>query len=136
MASRLSVASPIGSGDQNELKEIHVKMSKKIAQLTKGKNHKISFKIIVLPQKSCFPSVIYQLNTKNEDNDQKIKYLTETHAKQIEDLKTSSMKNSSPPEDSIELSKVLLNFTGLIVGLLIIYRILTVYVFSREKCKK
>ena len=65
-----------------------------------------------------FPSVIYQLNTKNEDNDQKIKYLTETHAKQIEDLKTSSIKNSSPPEDSIELSKVLLNFTGLIVGLL------------------
>ena len=62
-----------------------------------------------------FPSVIYQLNTKNEDNDQKIKYLTETHAKQIEDLKTSSIKNSSsPPEDSIELSKVLLNFTGLI----------------------
>ena len=36
MASRLSVASPIGGGDQNELKEIHVKMSKKIAQLTKG----------------------------------------------------------------------------------------------------
>ena len=67
--------------------------------------------------KIMFPSVIYQLNTKNEDNDQKIKYLTETHAKQIEDLKTSSIKNSSPPEDSIELSKVLLNFTGLIIGL-------------------
>ena len=79
-----------------------------------------------------FPSVIYQLNTKNEDNDQKIKYLTETHAKQIEDLKTSSMKNSSPPEDSIELSKVLLNFTGLIVGLLIISQIITTYVFSQE----
>ena len=64
-----------------------------------------------------FPSVIYRLNTKNEDNDQKIKYLTETHAKQIEDLKTSSIKNSSsPPEDSIELSKVLLNFTGLIAS--------------------
>ena len=119
MASRLSVASPIGSGDQNELKEIHVKMSKKIAQLTKGKNHNIFFQIILIKnyRKIMFRSVIYQLNTKNEDNDQKIKYLTETHAKQIEDLKTSSIKNSSsPPEDSIELSKVLLNFTGLIAS--------------------
>ena len=119
MASRLSVASPIGSGDQNELKEIHVKMSKKIAQLTKGKNHNIFFFQILFIKnyrKIMFSSVIYQLNTKNEDNDQKIKYLTETHAKQIEDLKTSSIKNSSPPEDSIELSKVLLNFTGLIAS--------------------
>ena len=47
MASRLSVASPIGSGDQNELKEIHVKMSKKIAQLTKGKNHNIFLSNII-----------------------------------------------------------------------------------------
>ena len=46
-------------------------------------------------------SVIYQLNTKNEDNDQKIKYLTEKHAQQIEELKSSALT-----EDSIELSKV------------------------------
>lgn len=81
MSSRLSVASPIGSGDQNELKEIHVKMSKKIAQLTK---------------------VIYQLNTKNEDNDQKIKYLTDKHTQQLEELKANGRPNQ---EDFIELSK-------------------------------
>ena len=45
--------------------EVHTKMSKKIAQLTK---------------------VIYQLNTKNEDTESKLKHLQDKHKSEVEAL--------------------------------------------------
>ena len=52
--SRVGAQSPGNAAGDSELREIHQKMSRKIAQLTK---------------------VIYTLNTKNEDSEAKIKHL-------------------------------------------------------------
>jgi hypothetical protein len=63
MSRMMSPAMAMGDGDIND---IHQKMSRKIAQLTK---------------------VVYNLNTKCEDQDSKIRYLIEKHHAEVKHLK-------------------------------------------------
>lgn len=75
------MGSPAG-GDNAELREIHQKMSRKIAQLTK---------------------VIYTLNTKNEDSDAKLKFLTQKHQEELENL---SQVEKPSNENNVELNQL------------------------------
>ena len=63
----------MGDGDVND---IHQKMSRKIAQLTK---------------------VVYNLNTKCEDQDAKIRYLIEKHHAEVKHLKQVIFHRFSSP---------------------------------------
>ena len=70
-----------GGGDMNE---IHTKMSKKIAQLTK---------------------VIYQLNTKNEDTESKLKHLQEKHKSELDAIQSGTVNQSELDELTIKFDQ-------------------------------
>ena len=70
-----------GGGDMNE---IHTKMSKKIAQLTK---------------------VIYQLNTKNEDTESKLKHLQDKHKFDLDALQIGTVNQSELDELSFKFDQ-------------------------------
>ena len=73
------MASP-GGGD-----DIHAKMSKKIAQLTK---------------------VIYQLNTKNEDSESKLKHLELKHKSELDAARSDTVTRSELDELSIKFDQI------------------------------
>merc|ERR1711892_1143322 len=73
------MASP-GGGD-----DIHGKMSKKIAQLTK---------------------VIYQLNTKNEDAESKLKHLTLKHASELDAAQCDTVNRTELDELSVKFDRI------------------------------
>lgn len=81
--SRVGTSSPAtGSGDNRdaELREIHQKMSRKIAQLTK---------------------VIYTLNTKNEDSEAKIKFIMQKHEDHLAKQSPVQITTSPPVDDAL-----------------------------------